>query len=65
MSVREETISNQISRGVVTHIILYDLLRRQEFRDVLLTRVEPGRFEELAGIRTRDLWEMVVAGAKA
>ncbi|HJP20868.1 MAG TPA: PAS domain S-box protein, partial [Alphaproteobacteria bacterium] len=65
MTNSKHLLSKQIRQGVVSHIIRYDLLRRQEFRDKFLSRIGPGHLDEFAGKRRRILWEVIVAGAEA
>jgi PAS domain S-box-containing protein len=59
------TLSEDIRQGVISHIIRYDLLRRQEFRDAFISAVSPDEFEKHVGHRSRTLWDMIVARSEA
>ncbi len=58
-------ISADIRRGVVSHIIRFDLLRRREFRDAFLSGIPPGEFKKREGHRLRTLWDAIVARSEA
>ena len=61
----QQKLPKHIRQGVIAHIIRYDLLRKQEFRDAILSQLSPGKFQKLAGNRSRTLWDLIFAGAEA
>lgn len=58
-------LPQSIKKGVVAHIIRFDLLRRQEFRESILSTTHALEFKKRAGHRARILWDMIVAQSEA
>ena len=58
-------LPNDIKCGVVSHIVRYDLLRRQEFRNSVLSTIPDNQFWKRAGTKSQALWDAVVARLEA